>query len=760
MSTDSVDFEVLLSWVPRDEGFQVTVFYNAPGDRDDYRFFKPDPVRFDLAYLTELRDASIDDYGVALGAMLFPRECRTLLQQAIGDATDLPVHLRLIIDAKAPAVYQSLRWETVCHPDTGARLTTSPRIRFSRFIANVPGGTQPSVLPRSGKLRALVAVANPTDLSDMIRGPLRLAPIEVEEEVERATTALAGMRMDVQVLGGANRAPASPANILKALSTPLQVLYIVCHGVSDEGRSYLLLEDAEGAGDLVDGVAFANDIGDLDRVPTIVVLCACQSAGRDEPRMERTAENLLAVAPAIAQAGVAVVIGMQGDVTMSTAATFLPTFFDELNTDGIPARAMAIARRSVRGRPDWYMPVLYSRLKRGRSWYLPRFGAHGNTIFTNLHRRINAGHCIPIIGSGIAGEDEVVPSRQDFAAEWVRRRQIPMEESSKTDLASVAQFVSVEEASGPSLVQDELYFLLRNELRSKYHGVLPQLDWDTLPIATLVSLVGEYRRGRSGGTDGYSRLARLDLPVFVTTSWSNLLEEAMVEAGKKPVTRYFDWRKSTGGLEWPYLLPGQTGDDGSHQSIVSDTGALTAARKLQGDAAETHQQKIDRLRQEIHLTTPRDGGPEDAVFRLAAGGFGVHSPLVYHLFGTLQVQPTLVITEDDYFTWLREWIKQSDNGDSIPGYVKTALISNSQLFLGYQFDDWEFRMVFQCIKSFQRKIQNGKPHVGVQIEPQSLRVEREAAQNYLESYFGEDDITVYWQTSSDFLTELDRTRIP
>jgi hypothetical protein len=122
------------------------------------------------------------------------------------------------------------------------------------------------------------------------------------------------------------------------------------------------------------------------------------------------------------------------------------------------------------------------------------------------------------------------------------------------------------------------------------------------------------------------------------------------------------------------------------------------------------------------------------------------------------VQPTLVITEDDYFTWLREWIKQVDNGAAIPGQVKTALTQHSQLFLGYRFDDWEFRMVFQAIKSFQRNVKDKSPHVGVQLEPDTLRVEREAAQSYLESYFNEEKITVYWQTSNDFLTELDRTR--
>ena len=232
--------------------------------------------------------------------------------------------------------------------------------------------------------------------------------------------------------------------------------------------------------------------------------------------------------------------------------------------------------------------------------------------------------------------------------------------------------------------------------------------------------------------------------MFVTTSWTNLLEDALEEQGKRPYTRYFDWRKSTSPDLWPYLYEGETGDGSSPQAFDDVTGPLTVAHAALGHQVETHRQKVDRLREEV---VPEPDGSK----------FTPATPLVYHLCGTLQAQPTLVMTEDDYFTWLREWIKQVDNGEGIPGHVKTPLTRYSQLFLGYRFDDWEFRMVFQAIKSFQRNVQDGSPHVGVQLKPETLRVEREAAQSYLESYFSEEKISVYWQTSTDFLTELERT---
>jgi len=429
MSTNSVDLEIVLSWVPAVGGFLVTVLYNAPGEHDDYRFFKQEPIVFDVDRLAGLRQAAVDDYGVALGEMLFPVESRHLLDKAVNASAEFPVHLRLVIDPKAPPAYQAIRWETLCHPDTGARLTTSGRIRFSRFIANVPGSGVPSVLARTGEQRALVAVANPADVSAFVTGPVPLSPIAVGDEIQRATDALVDMQVDV--LGGEGRPRATRRNIVETLGKGVQILYLVCHGrISEHDRSEILLEDDDGDADVVDGAAFAGDVGALNTHPTIVVLSSCQSAGRgtvvpagggkptaDQPRMESTAESLSALGPALGMAGAAVVIGMQGDVTMKTTARFFPRFFTELNIDGVPARAMATARQTIRDRPDWYMPVMYSRLKRGSTWYLPRFGGQEAALFSKLRTRIGARHCTPVVGAGIAGEDGVLPSRQDVASE-------------------------------------------------------------------------------------------------------------------------------------------------------------------------------------------------------------------------------------------------------------------------------------------------------------------------------------------------------
>ena len=442
------------------------------------------------------------------------------------------------------------------------------------------------VLARKGELRALVAVANPSDVGAFIAGPVPLAPIAVEAEVQRATDSFLGLRIDVDVLGGEGRRPATRRNILEALRKEIQVLYLVCHGRIHENRPEILLEDDEGDADIADGAAFASDVGALDTVPTVVILCSCQSAGRGDAyprrrtsqrRHRRTADGGDGRGPVGARAGACPGRrhGRRGHAGRRHDEDDRPlpaAFPDRAQPRRHPGPRDG--RRPAVGPGQAGLvhagPVLPAQARQ-RLVPAPVRGP-GGPLFRNLRTRIGAKHCTAVVGAGIAGEDAILPSRQELAVEWVRRRQIPMAETSQTDLASVAQFVRVEQESGPSLVQDELFFLLRNELRRMHGSKLPELGWASLPIATLVSLIAEHRRAGSGGTDGYSRLARLDLPVFVTTSWTNLLEDALEEQGKRPYTRYFDWRKSTSPDLWPYLYEGETGDGSSAQAFDDVTG--------------------------------------------------------------------------------------------------------------------------------------------------------------------------------------------
>jgi len=130
-------------------------------------------------------------------------------------------------------------------------------------------------------------------------------------------------------------------------------------------------------------------------------------------------------------------------------------------------------------------------------------------------------------------------------------------------------------------------------------------------------------------------------------------------------------------------------------------------------------------------------------------------PLVYHLFGRMEDPDSLVITEDDYFEWLTAWVASRE---LVPGVIGKRLTNRSLLFLGHRLDDWEFRVVFQGIKSFpaSRNLLSRNRHIGVQLNPGGQVTEPKAAQDYLESYFGSEKFSIYWADTRKFLDEYRR----
>lgn len=390
------DFDVFLRWAS-DGRFDVTILFNAPGDIEDYQYFGTQPIQVDLDQLDSLRE-NVTAYGVALGQLLFPQGASSYLDRALRLAQEMPVHMRLVVSDDTPLRYRTIRWETLRHSLSEVRVTTSENIRFCRYLSN-PDGTPPSPLSLRNRLAALVVVANPAGIEGHADGLSQLSPVGVDKEVARAKKALEGMSVRVLTEEGKR---ATAANLVDAIREhEVNVLYLVCHGMLDEDGPALFLENERGNVDKVDGAALAERISDLKhRVPTLAVLISCQSAGPSDETAaapgamvasevsEATAESarsLTAFGPALSRAGCAVVVAMQGNISMSTAARFMPRFFKELSRDGIAAHAMAVARSYISDEQDWFVPVLYSRLKRGSAWYLPRFGRQRTARFDNLH---------------------------------------------------------------------------------------------------------------------------------------------------------------------------------------------------------------------------------------------------------------------------------------------------------------------------------------------------------------------------------------
>jgi hypothetical protein len=71
-------------------------------------------------------------------------------------------------------------------------------------------------------------------------------------------------------------------------------------------------------------------------------------------------------------------------------------------------------------------------------------------------------------------------------------------------------------------------------------------------------------------------------------------------------------------------------------------------------------------------------------------------------------------------------------------------------------DDWNFRVLFRSIMSQEgRRRRSRYAHVAAQIDPEGGRImEPERARHYLESYFQDADISIFWGSVEDFVREL------
>jgi hypothetical protein len=373
----------------------------------------------------------------------------------------------------------------------------------------------------------------------------------------------------------------------------------------------------------------------------------------------------------------------------------MPVFFKELVRDGQIDRAVAAGRSAVRARPDSWLPVLYMRLRGGRLWYTPGFGEdrHEFEKWPSLIYKIENSQCTPILGPNLY--EKLLGSQQEIAQRWAENYRYPMKPSERESLPQVAQFLTVNQYE--EAPYNELANYLKATVRERFKDKLPAQSLpERSPLDQLIDSVGTELR-KLDPHDPYRILAKLPLPVYITTNLHNLLASALVEENKEPQVVLCPWNDDVETIESIY------------------------------DREPGYQPTIEQ-------------------------------PLVFHLFGRLNVPESIVLTEDNFFDFL---IGVTRNRDLIPGPVRRAMTDSALLFLGFQLDDWQFRVLYRSILSQPGGERRKKhPHIAAQIEPDENRnLEPQRARLYLESYFQGANINLFWGSAEDFLEQL-LPRIP
>jgi hypothetical protein len=130
-------------------------------------------------------------------------------------------------------------------------------------------------------------------------------------------------------------------------------------------------------------------------------------------------------------------------------------------------------------------------------------------------------------------------------------------------------------------------------------------------------------------------------------------------------------------------------------------------------------------------------------------------PLIYHLFGRLDDPRSLVIAEDDYFNFL---IGATRDRKLIPTAVRRQLADSALLFVGFQLNDWNFRVLLRVLAALEGGARSEDyTHIAAQIAPEEGAIlEPQRARKYLQDYFAKAAVSIYWGNADDFLKELSR----
>ncbi|MGE5248714.1 MAG: CHAT domain-containing protein [Bacteroidota bacterium] len=260
------------------------------------------------------------------------------------------LRFRLKLHASAMELYR-LRWETLGDPESGLTFATDQNVYFSRYF--LTSNLKPIRARPKGQLKALIMVAAPEGLSAY--PGLVDVPRKAEEEAASASLGdIASATLEKATLSG----------LVQALTADeYDLLYLVAHGafIKDKG-AHVLLEDEDGKVARVPAADFVQALSGLERPPRLIVLASCQSAGNG------SGDVLSALGPSLAEAGIPAVLAMQDTIAIETNAKFMPFFFKELQKDGQIDRALNVARSQVREQSDFWVPVLFMRLKDGRLW--------------------------------------------------------------------------------------------------------------------------------------------------------------------------------------------------------------------------------------------------------------------------------------------------------------------------------------------------------------------------------------------------------
>lgn len=259
-----------------------------------------------------------------------------------------------------------------------------------------------------------------------------------------------------------------------------------------------------------------------------------------------------------------------------------------------------------------------------------------NPLQSSFVGRIKAGRVVPVL-SDDAIIELVLGSFAELVKGYARLAQYPMPD--QDNLVKVAKYRQLQEGLPDRALKSDYLNWIKNHIyySAQEQGIDAELlaeaeaEVDDLTVSAFANRLG-YPRFDGGPADPLLMVASLPARVYLTTSPTTFLEDALRRAGREPRTELCRWHRTLDGID----------------SAI------------------------------------------DASYRPTA-----REPLVYHLHGLDAYPDSLVLTEDDHLEFLVNICQNQGNNatDRVHALVRQALLDDL-ILLGYSLSGWAFRGIY------------------------------------------------------------------
>jgi len=321
---------------------------------DEWGEFRLEMNRIKLALrLIEPRQTDTEllkSLGGELYQALLPPKIQSHLRATIAgaEAGGYNVRLRLLFDSPELA---ALPWEFLYDEGTNTFLANNTQTVLSRYI-DIPLQKR-DLKAASLPLKILLVISSPTNLTQLdVAGEERLIHEALAKYIEAGQIELDVLR------------EATIRNINQKLrEKPYNVFHFIGHGIFENNKGSIALEDQDRKYKLLDDEGFANFfLG--NRNLGLAVLNSCQGAAVSSNQV------FAGIAPNLVRRGIPAVVAMQYSILDTTAKVFADEFYRTLALSWPVDAAIQTTRNAISmevglDKPDFATPVLYMRAKDG-----------------------------------------------------------------------------------------------------------------------------------------------------------------------------------------------------------------------------------------------------------------------------------------------------------------------------------------------------------------------------------------------------------